>query len=338
MKTENDIIRYASKSDYLKRSPKVESPLISGVNAEASGGISKTSAQQKGLEKIKDTPKKIEAAIKDKVKEGTSAGKHLISQAASSLAQGIGLNPLNLLPIPDIGISTVPSTSAQAPIKSAAQAALVNKPGIFFVKGFSINPFSGNDEGLGAMMENVPSSELFSWSDADKLIEAINTRPHAQPIILVGHGMGSDTIVDVANRLNAVEHGFRRVDLLVTMDSIGTDNDIIPQNVKENFNVISDADVLFNDGPNIARNKSMTKVANELRPESHNELEVSPEVQFMVYEKINRSLMGAIERRDLKKTLNDQMLRIHQLASPNSIAKIQNLLSSTPSVNSQSNL
>jgi pimeloyl-ACP methyl ester carboxylesterase len=213
----------------------------------------------------------------------------------------------------------------------------VNKPGIFFVKGFSINPFASSDDGLGAMVDNVPSSELFSWNNADELIEAISTRPHAQPIILVGHGMGSDTIVDVANRLNAVEHGFRRVDLLVTMDSVGTDNDIIPQNVKENFNVISDVDTLFNDGPNIARKKSMTKVENELRAESHSELEASPEVQFMIYEKINRSLMGAIERKDLKKTLNEQMLGIHQLASPNSTAKIQNLLSSRPSVNSQSN-
>jgi hypothetical protein len=335
VKAENNIIKYASKADYLKRAPTAPAEVIDASSSVEKKLTNKTDAKQKGLgEELKKGPKKVEKAIKDKVKEGASAGKHLITQAASSLANGLGINPLSVIPIPDIGISS--SAPKAAAVKEAPENSIVNKPGIFFVKGFSVNPFSGDDEGLASMAENVPTAELFSWDNSDQIIDAIKSRPHTQPIILVGHGMGSDTIVDVANRLNDVEHGFMRVDLLVTMDSIGTDNDIIPQNVRENFNVISDADYLFNDGPNIARKKSMTAVTNELRMESHNELEVSPEVQFLVYEKINRSLMGVIERRDLKNTLNDQMkiLRMHQLASPSSSSRIQSLLSNTPFLNS----
>ncbi len=338
MKTQSDVIHYASKADYLNRVPSVKGEAIDKAKGlakdqleKSASSVSKISKEKSAigedLEKIKEAPKEVGKAVTDKVKEGASAGKHLLSQAVSSVANGLGVNPLSSLPIPSISTSkTVSKTSAP---KVVAQNKLINKPGIFFVKGFSVNPFKADDVGLGAMASNIPSSKLYSWDNGDEIIKAINSRDPAQPIILVGHGMGSDTIVDVANRLNSDEHSFRKIDLLVTMDSVGTENDIIPQNVTENFNVISDGDYLFNDGPNVARKNSATAVTNELRAESHNEMELSQEVQFLVYEKINKSLMGAIEKRDLKKNLREQMeiLNLFKLASPTSKQKIQKLIS-----------
>ena len=144
--------------------------------------------------------------------------------------------------------------------------------------------------------------------------------------------MGGDTIVDVANELNKVEHGFRQIDLLVTLDSIGSDNDIIPQNVRQNLNIISDEDYFFNDGPNIARKKEMTSVVNELRTEDHDELETAPEVQFLVYDKINSTLMNAIAKRDIKSAmtasanLSQRAISSHQFPFEGSSPYFQNLL------------
>ena len=95
------------------------------------------------------------------------------------------------------------------------------------------------------MAENVPHGRHFSWKDEDQVLEEITQTPIQQPIILVGHSLGGDAAVSLANRLNSMEHGFRNVDLLVTLDSVGFDNDLIPPNVKRNLNFIGDEDVFL---------------------------------------------------------------------------------------------
>ncbi len=167
-----------------------------------------------------------------------------------------------------------------------AKTKTIHRPAIMFVGGFSINPFSDGMDGLKGMSAHLPSSEFFNWDDEDKIVDEILKRDMSQPVILVGHGMGGDTAVSVAEKLNVLENGFRRVDLLMTLDSVGFDNDIIPQNVRKNVNLISDADYFFNDGPNVARNKEITEVINELRPEAHADLETSSDVQFKVFEEV----------------------------------------------------
>lgn len=318
MKTSSDnIISYANKADYLARKPnlkplpKIDLSTVDKVDVSEEAKQLETKGVKEDLkEKVKEIPEKVKA----KVAEGKDAGSHLISQAGSALIRGVSSLGIPGISAPDIAVKTeAPKATTKV---EDNEPRFINKPGIFFIKGFSLNPFSSDNEGLGAMSKNIPTSKVFSWSDENAIIEEIQKRPHTQPIILVGHGMGGDTAVSIANKLNHIDHAFRRVDLLVTMDSIGMDNDIIPQNVKENYNLISDEDFFFNDGPNIARKKSLTKVDNELLEESHNDMETNPEIQFLVYEKINTALMDAIAARDFKKKISASLIGMHQFPSP----------------------
>lgn len=291
MKTDSKIIHYASKQDYLSRTPskstgKVVKDGVSKLLSSEDKSVVSKAPKQKGLS---DAKKKVKEKVGDKVSEAKSAGSHLLGQAVSSAMKSIPLPGLSSIPdIPDISIDR------PAGVSKNAEQEVVNKPGIYFVKSFDINPFSSDLGGLGAMKENIPGSEVFNWDEGDKLLESIAKRAKDQPILIVGHGMGSDTAVDVVNQLNSMEKGFRKVDLLVTLNSVGTDNDIIPQNVKSNINYISDEDSLFNDGPNVARNKNITKVSNDLFSENPNTFDSSPEIQFSLYEKINDVLLTAV--------------------------------------------
>ena len=319
MKGPNSTIRYATKQDYLKRRPAPESQAVKDIGDK----IPKVKAEaQKGVSEIKDK-------VEQKVKETGSAGKHLLSQAGSSLAKG--LTSMVMPSVPSVGVEVDVAASEKSSEVKATSRKLNDTPGIIFVRGFSLNPFEDIKAGLGEMSGNIPHSEVYKWDNKEEIIEAVKSRPHGQPIILVGHGMGGDTVVDVANELNRVDHGFRTVDLLVTLDSIGMDNDIIPQNVKENFNLISDQDNFFNDGPNVARKKEMTLVTNELRAENHNQLETEPEVQFLVYEKINQTLMRAVAKKNfanqLDQAFRQRMMGSHQLSLNPSSSRFQILLS-----------
>lgn len=293
-----------------------ENVSLSQAGKEASAkGLKPESIKEDLKENLKEVPNKI----KDKVVEGKSAGQHLLTQAGSAVLRAVTGGALPGISLPKLSAPNPPPQVANKVMEVKDPDGPINKPGIFFIRGFSVNPFESEEAGLGAMSKNIPSSNVFSWSDQDQIMEEIKKRPHTQPIILVGHGMGGDTAVEITNQLNSVDHGFRRVDLLVTLDSVGTDNDIIPQNVRENYNLISDQDFLFNDGPNIARKKEMTKITNELLAANHDELEHSTEIQFLVYEKINSTLMNAIARRDFKEALNQKMIESHKLGpkSPN---------------------
>ena len=303
MNTNSGVRVYASKSDYLNRTPSKSAKAVAKGLSETVGDASKVEVSDEAKMKadsLKDELKKVPKKVEDKAKETAKASKHLASQAGSVLKKAIDSTPgLGSLPLPDIGGGEVESAAKSKEV-AAKEPRLINKPGIFFIKGFSVNPFASDELGLTGMASNIPSSEVYNWDQEDDILESIKKRPHTQPILLIGHGMGGDTAVNLANTLNSVEHGFRRIDLMVTLDSIGFENDIIPQNVRENMNVISDQDIFFNDGPNIARNKNQTNVTNELRPETHSELDESPEVQFSVFEKINQVLNTAVLRKNIK--------------------------------------
>src|SRR5690606_2332433 len=102
------------------------------------------------------------------------------------------------------------------------------------------------------------------------------------------------TAVEVASELNQVANGFRRIDMLVTLDSVGFNNDIIPQNVKMNLNFIGDDWYGINDSPNIARNTDYTEVINELREDTHRGIENNEEVQLKIFERLDAVLKQAV--------------------------------------------
>lgn len=308
MKTNGGVVKYASQQDYLNKTgtlvKKGAESALSGAKtatdlAASAPGIGpdskvEVSNEAKKLgEDVKKGAKKVGKKITDKAKEGGSAGNHLIGEAASTLSRAFNT-------IPGIGKVPLPGGDEVAASKAVSVHVpkTINKPAIFFISGFELNPFDEGENGLPGMANAIPTAETFNWNDEDSMINEIRKRPRGQPIILVGHGMGGDTVVNIANRLNSTEFAFRKVNLAVTIDSIGFENDIIPQNVERNLNFISDEDYFFNDGPNIARNKHLTRVDNELRGENHTDLETSPEVQFSVFETINSVLGEAVTKRN----------------------------------------
>jgi hypothetical protein len=185
---------------------------------------------------------------------------------------------------------------------SAADAALkihskkfgnLQEPGIFFVSGFDwlgASSVKGNYDGIRDMADAVKGAKHFSWDQQEEILEEIKKRHPSQPIILVGHSFGGDGVMEIAQELNKIENGFRKIDLLVTLDSVGYDNDIVPHNVKKNLNFIASGNKLINDGPNIAANYNRTEVTNFLRHEAHAELDDATDIQIEIIEAVNKAL------------------------------------------------
>tara|TARA_B100001971_G_C18267904_1_gene595867 strand:- start:16602 stop:17378 length:777 start_codon:yes stop_codon:yes gene_type:complete len=169
----------------------------------------------------------------------------------------------------------------------------LNKPGVFFVSGFDwfgASSVKGNYDGIRDMAEAVNGAKHFAWDQQEEILEEIKKRDINQPIILVGHSFGGDAVMEIAQELNKIENGFRKVDLLVTLDSVGFDNDIVPHNVGKNLNFIASGNKLINDGPNIAANYNRTEVTNFLRHEAHAELDDATDIQIEIIEAVNKAL------------------------------------------------
>jgi len=294
MKTSPNMTHYASKADYMNRRslPKGLAKSAESASSLAPKDNVAISEEAKAASQLKpDQPevpvedKNIKEEVKDTLKgkgnEAKEAGGHLLKQAGQAIGRALSSTPLPM-PTPSI----VDQTAKTEDI--LARPNMMNdRPGVFFVTGFHINPFDTDEMGLTGMSRGVPGSQVFKWNQEDNILDQIRKIPPERPLILVGHGMGGDTVVNIANKLNSADNGFRKINLMVTLDSIGWDNDIIPQNVAKNLNYISDQDMFFNDGPNIARNKETSTVVNELRTENHNDLQESPEIQFEIFQNIN---------------------------------------------------
>lgn len=162
---------------------------------------------------------------------------------------------------------------------------LRKEPLVIFFNGFEM--FSSvNDAGLKKLAEHIPHARTYSWTEEDMAMEEIKKHHPQTPLILAGHSLGSDTAVNIAQSLNTLDNGFRKVDLLVTLDSIGSDNDVIPTNTRKNLNFIGEEQGFFNDGPNIAKDLEQTEVINELRPEGHLDIDNEESVMKKIFEEI----------------------------------------------------
>lgn len=179
-------------------------------------------------------------------------------------------------------------------IKPEIKAGSIKKPAILFIKGLDVfsspSTSEGGYAGVGKMAEAVEGSRMYGWDQHDEIIDHLKKIHKDQPIILVGHSFGGDTAHEVADTLDSLEHGFRKVDLLITIDSVGASHDVIPQNVKNHLNVFGENNFFLNDGPHVARRHEMTKVKNILSPLDHTDLDDNKEIQFEIVNLINETL------------------------------------------------
>ncbi len=170
----------------------------------------------------------------------------------------------------------------------------VKKPAIIFIKGLDVLSSPSKSEsgyaGVGRLADSVKGSRIYGWDQQDEIIKEIKKVALNQPIILVGHSFGGDSAVEIANKLDSLEHSFRPVDLLITMDSVGFNNDIIPQNVRKHLNIFGEKSLLLNDGPHVARRHEMTDVKNILSPLEHTDLDDDKENQYEIVKLIQETL------------------------------------------------
>lgn len=265
------LIHYKSKSDYQK-----------GIKGTAEKSQEVKEEAEKAVKAVKKVADVAETAAKASISSDAvalaSAGKKLAVDAVTTIAKSAA------------GAQTPQESSEAQELKEALDAKLpINKPGIYFLEGLHLSTLNSK-AGLEDIAKSFSNADFVSWQDEDQVFDEILRRPKEEPIILVGHSLGGDAVVNLANRLNSIEGGFRKVDLLVTLDSIGFDNDIIPANVGKNLNYILDRSYIFNDGPNIARNHSKTDVVNILRSEGHTEIDESSEVHREIHKEITSVL------------------------------------------------
>lgn len=197
---------------------------------------------------------------------------------------------------PEIKKPDVKKLEDVAEVKEASGT--LKKPVIIFVKGLDIfsspSTSEGGYAGVGKMADAVKGSRIYGWDQHEEIIKEIKKVEVNQPVVLVGHSFGGDTAVEIADELDSLEHGFRKVDLLVTIDAVGFDHDIIPQNVKKHLNVFGETSMFLNDGPHVARRHEMTEVKNILSPLDHTEIDDDKGIQFEIMNMIQDTLKKSV--------------------------------------------
>jgi len=227
--------------------------------------------------------------------------------SAASVAKNLAKAPVLPIIIPAEGKPSSSIASKLTDHKGDEKAKVIKKPAVIFIEGFSAFGIS-NGDGIKDMADNLPGAKRFSWDEKDKIVDEIKKHSPEQPVILVGHSFGADSAVEIANNLNTLQNGFRNIDLLVSIDSVGLNHSIIPMNVKRNLNFFGEGVIPFLHGdPTVARNTDYTEVVNELRSELHSRMEDSSEVQFKIFNTIN-DVLGEFDQPDIFEEIQQKNL------------------------------
>lgn len=170
----------------------------------------------------------------------------------------------------------------------------IKKPAIYFIKGLDVfsSPIKSESgyAGLGRIAESIEGSRLYGWDQKEEIMKDIRKIHKDYPVILVGHSLGGDTAIEIADELDSLNQNFRKVDLLVTIDAVGFSHDIIPQNVQKHLNVFGESSFVLNDGPHVARREEKTDVRNILSPLDHTDIDDDREIQYEVVNLIQEAL------------------------------------------------
>ncbi len=174
------------------------------------------------------------------------------------------------------------------------KAGTLKRPAIIFIKGLDVfsspSKSEGGYAGVGRIAEAIEGSRIYGWDQKDEIIEEIKKVHKDFPIVLVGHSLGGDTAIEIADELDSLKENFRKVDLLVTIDAIGFSHSIIPQNVKQHLNVFGENSFVLNDGPHVARRDEKTNVRNILSPLDHTDIDDDKEIQYEIVEMIQKTV------------------------------------------------
>ncbi len=120
-----------------------------------------------------------------------------------------------------------------------------------FVSGFSASSDSSDtsststQSGVHQMGDDLPKTtktkigpiKKFAWddqTDACNFIEGAIGSNRNQPVILVGHSFGGDSVVEIAKLLK--KKGIC-VDLMIQLDSVGVGDEVKPSNVEKGVNI-----------------------------------------------------------------------------------------------------
>lgn len=297
------VIHHKSKADYLNSLNKKN---IQNLD------LPKTEIPKSEL---KETPLKtdsVDTAAKDmtapetstpdiSTKPTTKSDKPHTLKSALESAKDVAKSLIDSPPLP-IGIPTGASikTEQAAETKKISKAdglkkfKPLEKPAVIFIEGFEL--FSSGGNGLKEMAENFKDAIHFTWKDKDAIIDKIKKHAENQKVVLVGHSFGADSAVEIAEELNTLKHGFRNVDLMVTLDAVGFNHHVIPVNVKKNLNFFAEGRLpLLHGTAHVARNPDFTNVHNELRNETHMEIDDSRDLQFEIFDEIKKTL-GTIDQ------------------------------------------
>ena len=165
----------------------------------------------------------IQTAQKNQLKKsGLSSIKSLVKKAAN-VAKHVDSSPVSL----SISAAAKLLASSKSDEKAEAKPEVkksqevpatifkkskgkINKPGLFFIGGFQLFSSTPFGNGVKDMSESIKGAKYFGWNDKAAIKEEILKRTHDAPIVLVGHSLGGDTAVEIANELNSLEHQFRK--------------------------------------------------------------------------------------------------------------------------------
>ncbi len=227
--------------------------------------------------------------------------------SATNVAKSLAKVPVLPIVVPTNAKQSAKLAEKLSDHKIEEKVKIIKKPAVIFIEGFSAFGIS-NGDGIKDMADNLPGAKRFSWDEKDKIIDEIKKHSPEQPVILVGHSFGADSAVEIANNLNSLQNGFRNIDLLVSIDSVGINHSIIPMNVRKNLNFFGEGFVPFLHGdPTVARNTDYTEVVNELRSELHSRMDDSQEIQYKIFDTIN-DVLGEFDQPDLFEEIQQKNL------------------------------
>lgn len=287
----------AIKNDNLKNLK----PMRGAASASTPEAKSEINESEKST--ISNTAKNLSNQTKE---DGTKKVENAID-SASSVAKSLAKVPVLPIVVPSETKQTAKLSEKLSDHKTQEKTKIIKKPAVIFIEGFSAFGIS-NGDGIKDMADNLPGAKRFSWDEKDKIIDEIKKHSPEQPVILVGHSFGADSAVEIANSLNSLQNGFRNIDLLVSIDSVGINHSIIPMNVRRNLNFFGEGYVPFLHGdPTVARNTDYTEVVNELRSELHSRMDDSQEIQYKIFDTIN-DVLGEFDQPDIFEEIQQNSL------------------------------